>query len=292
MSAAPAGRSAWLAAAPAIFVFLWSTGFVVAKYGLPYAPPLKFLAMRFALTIAVLLPIILALRASWPSREACGHLVVSGLLVHAGYLSGVWCAIELGMPAGVSALIVNLQPILTAAAGPWLGERVGPKHWLGLVLGFAGVLLVVGHKVSVTGMPQAAVWLCVMSLLSITAGTLYQKKHAASFDLRTGTAIQYAASLAVVGPLAWLLEDEGFEWTAEFAIAMAWSVLGLSIGAIFLMFMLMARGSATRVASLFYLVPPSTAILAWLMFGESYGWPAAAGMVLAALGVAMVQRSR
>jgi drug/metabolite transporter (DMT)-like permease len=238
----------------------------------------------------VLLPFIVLFRASWPRRDQWVHVAISGLLVHAGYLSGVWCAVKLGMPAGLSALIVNLQPIVTGVAGPWLGERVSRRQWLGLLLGFAGVALVVGHKLSVTGLSPATVWLSVFALLSISLGTLYQKKRVPTFDLRTGTFVQYLACLAVVWPLSLWLEDEAFRWNGELVFALAWSVFALSIGAIFLMFTLIARGAATRVASLFYLVPPCTVLLAWLLFGESFGAPALAGMAITAIGVALVQR--
>lgn len=286
-----AGRGAALAAlAPPLFVLLWATGFIVARYGMPHAPPLAFLALRFALAIAVLMAMVVLARAPWPGRKQVWHLVVSGLLIQAGYLSGVWCAIALGMPAGVSALIVNLQPILTALAGPWLGERVTRRQWTGLLLGFAGVVLVVGDKMSAQGLSAVTVGLSVIALLSITGGTLYQKRHCPSFDLRTGTTIQYAASLAVVLPLSLWLESRGFDWTGELVFALAWSVLALSVGAIFLMFALIRRGAATKVASLFYLVPLVTVVLAWLLFDEGFTPLAAAGLVITTVGVAIVQR--
>ena len=276
--------------APALFVFLWATGFLVARYGMPHAPPLAFLSVRFALALAVLLVMALVARAAWPSRAQARHLAVSGLLIQAGYLSGVWCAVRLGMPAGVSALIVNLQPLLTAAAGPWLGERVTARQWVGLGLGFAGVSLVVADKMSSQGVSPVTVGLSVFALLSITAGTVYQKKFCASFDLRTGSAIQYAASLAVVLPLALAIEQWRFDWNAELVFAMGWSVLALSVGAIFLMFTLIRQGAATRVASLFYLVPLVTVALAWALFGERFAAPAAAGLVITSVGVAIAQR--
>lgn len=279
-----------MAAAPALFVFLWATGFVVARYGMPHAPPLAFLSVRFALALVVLLILALVSAASWPAPSQRRHLVVAGLLIQAGYLSGVWCAVRLGMPAGVSALIVNLQPILTAAAGPWLGERVSGRQWFGLALGLAGVALVVADKMTVQGLSPATVLLSVLALASITLGTLYQKRFCPSFDLRTGAAIQYGASLAAVLPLSLLLEEWVFDWTGELVFAMAWSVLALSVGAIFLMFTLMRRGAATRVASLFYLVPLVTVLLAWGLFDERFTPLAGAGLAVAAVGVAIVQR--
>lgn len=284
-------KAGWVSvAAPALFVFLWATGFIVARYGMPHAPPLAFLSLRFALAAAVLLAMAAVARAAWPGRGQVGHLIVSGLLIQAGYLSGVWCAVRLGMPAGVSALIVNLQPVLTAAAGPWLGEHVSRRQWAGLALGLAGVVLVVANKMSVAGLSFVTVVLSVFSLLSITGGTLYQKRFCPSFDLRTGVTVQYAASFAVVAPLALWLEEWHFDWNAELIFAMAWSVLALSVGAIFLMFTLIRRGAATKVASLFYLVPVVTAVLAWALFGETFTPLAGLGLVATTVGVAIVQK--
>jgi drug/metabolite transporter (DMT)-like permease len=278
-------------AAPALFVALWASGFVVARLAMPHAPPLGFLSVRFLVTLLVLAPLIAIARARWPDRRTAAHLAVAGLLIHAGYLSGVWVAVKLGMSAGVSALIVNLQPVLTAA---WVatasGERVRGRQWTGLVLGFGGVAMVVAHRIGVEGLAPASVALCVGALASITAGTHYQRRHAPSFDLRTGSFVQYAAALVAVGPLAMLLEDGRFDPVAPVFVALAWSVLALSIGAVFLMYLLIRRGSATRVASLFYLVPPVTALQAWLLFGEPFGALAALGMVLTAIGVALVVR--
>lgn len=275
-----------------VFVLLWASGYVVARLAAPDSTPLAFLALRFLLTVLLLLPMALLARATWPSLTATGHLVVSGLLVHAGYLGGVWCAIKLGMPAGVAALIVNLQPILTAMSAGWLGERTSPRQWVGLVLGIGGVALVVAHRMGTIGITPSTLVLTVFALLAISAGTVYQKRFAPVFDLRTGTAIQYFASFLVIAPLAWALEDIRVDWTPGLVIAMAWSVLALSIGAIFLMFALIARGEALRVTSLFYLVPPVTAVQAWLLFREPFGLEAAAGMLLTAIGVALVQWRR
>lgn len=279
------------AGAPALFVFLWATGFIVARYGMPWAPPLGFLSMRFALNCAVLLPMIFLAGATWPSPREARHLALAGLLLHAGYLGGVWCAVKLGMPAGLSALIVNLQPIITALLGPLvLREHVGARRWAGLALGFAGVAMVVGERITLTGLDSRALWLCILALASISVGTIYQKKHIPSFDLRTGAFVQYAACFALVWPLSLALENEAFQWNAQLAGALAWSVVGLSIGAIFIMFRLIARGAATRVASLFYLVPPCTALMAWLLFGETFGVLALAGIAVTAAGVAVAQR--
>lgn len=274
--------------APVLFVLLWATGFVVARWAAPVSTPLAFLALRFGLTLLVLWPLIAAARVAWPDARTARHLAVSGLLIHAGYLSGVWVAVWLGMSAGVSALIVNLQPVLTAAWMARGGESLRARQWLGLALGFGGVAMVVAHKVDTDALSGAAVGLCVGALLAITAGTLYQRRFAPSFDLRTGTFVQYAASLAAVAPLAWLVEGALPTPSAPLLAALVWSVLALSIGGVFLMFVLIRRGSATRVASLFYLVPPVTALQAWLLFDEPFGALAAAGMAITAIGVALV----
>lgn len=277
---------------PFVFVLIWSTGFVVAKFGLPYAPPLTFLILRFLGVLAVLVPLVLVMRAPWPTGKA-GHIAIAGVLLQAGYLGGVWTAIKLGMPAGLSALIVGLQPVLTAFAAPLLGESVGRRQWLGLVLGLCGVGLVVAARLSLHGLSAASLWLCVMALLSITLGTLYQKKYCPHFDLRTGTAIQFAASIAVTLPFAMYFEhlDPGFSavrWTPHFIGALLWAIAALSIGAIFLLFALIRKSAATQVTSLLYLTPPTTAIMAWLMFGEQLGFLGLAGMAVAVLGVAFV----
>src|SRR6476620_6457513 len=175
----------WLSPIPIFFVLLWSSGFIVAKFGLPYAPPLTFLILRCACVLLVLVPCVMIWKAPWPERRAIGHIAVAGLLLQAGYLSGVWCAIKLGMPAGLSALIVGMQPILTAAAAPLIGEKVRPRQWLGLLFGLTGVALVVAAKISLVGLSGAAIVLCLLALLSITVGTMYQKRFCPRFDLRT-----------------------------------------------------------------------------------------------------------
>lgn len=273
---------------PLFFVFLWSTGFIVARYGLPYAPPLTFLLLRFLGVLAILVPAVLLLRAPWPKGKV-GHVALAGLLLQAGYLSGVWCAIKLGMPAGLSALIVGMQPILTAFAAPLIGERVRPRQWIGLAFGLGGVALVVYAKITLVGLSWQAIALALFALLSITAGTLYQKHFCPKFDLRTGTVIQFAASFMAVLPFAWMLEDAAsIQWTPQFLGAWAWSVLALSIGAIFLLFALIRSSDATQVTSLLYLTPPTTAVMAWAMFGEVLNWMGIAGMALAVIGVIFV----
>jgi drug/metabolite transporter (DMT)-like permease len=228
-------------------------------------------------------------RAPWPGTalEAM-HIAIAGLLLHAGYLSGVFGAIHRGVSAGEMALIAGLQPVLTAvAAGPLLGERVTARQWLGLALGLLGVLLVVRHRLVLqAGLGGYA--LALLALVCITAGTLYQKRYCERMDLRSGAVIQFAVSAAVLGVLAPLLETMNVRWTGEFVFAMAWLVLVLSLGAITLLYLLIRRGAAARVTSMFYLVPPVTALMGFLMFGEQLTPSIAAGMALIVIAVALV----
>jgi drug/metabolite transporter (DMT)-like permease len=289
-------QSPWITAMPFVFVIIWSTGFIVAKFGLPYAPPLTFLMLRFVGVLAVLLPLVLLMRAPWPVGQM-RHIALAGVLVQAGYLGGVWCAIQLGMPAGLSALIVGMQPILTAFAAPLVGESVRGRQWIGLMFGLCGVGLVVANKITLVGLSWGSIALCIFALLSITIGTLYQKRYCARFDLRTGTIIQFAASMVLVLPLAVAFEGftpalETVQWTAGFIGALLWSVIALSIGAIFLLFALIRKSAATQVTSLLYLTPPTTAVMAWLMFGEAFTMIGMLGMVLAVIGVALVVRKQ
>ena len=280
----------WLQSMPGLFVLMWSTGFVGAKYGLPYAEPLTFLLLRFAFVVALMLPLALAMRAAWPATLAqTGHVAAAGVLMQGGYLSGVFCSIHLGMSAGVSALIVGLQPILTAfASAPLFGESLRLRQWLGLVLGFGGVLLVVLGRSALSGITPATLALSVLALLSITAGTLYQKRYCGAVDLRTGSVIQFSAAGLMLLPLALVFETMQVRWTGEFMFALAWLVLVLSIGAISLLYVLIRKGAATKVTSFFYLVPPTTALMAYPMFGETLSVTATTGMALAAIGVALV----
>lgn len=286
----PVQRWAW--AFPGLFVVLWSTGFIGAKSGLPYAEPATFLSLRFLFVLVLLVPVCVLARAPMPTTVGEGlHTAVAGLLLQGGYLGGVFFSLKAGMPAGVSALICGIQPILTAVIGaPMLGERTNLRQWLGLALGLAGVSLVVGEKVSFEGVGAPAVVLSVLALLSITLGTLWQKKWCSRVDLRTSAAIQFAAALAVMGPLALAIEPQPVRWSAEFVLALAHLVLVLSCGAVLLLFWLIRHGAATRVASLMYLVPPCTALVAWPLFGETYTLSSAAGMGLAALAVWLVTR--
>lgn len=275
------------------FVALWATGFVGAKFGLPWAGPFDFLGLRFLLVSALMVVIALAFRAPWPrSPVKIAHIAIAGLLLHGVYLGGVFAAIDAGAPAGIAALIVSTQPVVTAVVvGPVLGERVRPRQWLGFALGFAGLLLVLGERLSIPdGESIGALALLVMALLGITAGTLYQKRYCPQLDLRSGTAIQYIATAVALCPLALWLDREPIQWTAEFVFALAWLTLVLSVGAITLLYVLIRRGAVSRVASLFYLVPPTAAGYAWLLFGETLGAAALTGMVVIATGVGLVNR--
>jgi drug/metabolite transporter (DMT)-like permease len=289
-SSASPFQSLTLAVMPGLFVLLWSTGFIGAKLGLPYAEPQTFLVLRFALVTVLLALFAAATRAPWPAdlREA-GHIAVAGLLLQAVYLGGVFASIFHGVPAGVSALIVGIQPLLVAAAaGPFLGERVTPRQWLGLALGLAGVILVVWTKL---GIGVGSLWgymLSVIALLGITIGTLYQKKFCPRLDLRSGSAIQFAAATVVLAPFALLFESRQITWSGEFLFALGWLCIVLSLGAISLLFILIRRGAAAKVSSLFFLVPPCTALVAYFLFGEQLSLLAMIGMAATMAGVAVV----
>lgn len=295
---AAASSAALQRAVPMIFVLIWSTGFIVARYGMPHAPPMKFLVLRYALSVLCFGLWAFAARVSWPTdRRQAAHLAVTGMLIHAGYLGGVWAAVKLGMGAGLAALLVGLQPVLTAL---WIASRGGaisPRHWGGLALGLAGLTLVVGQKLGQGEISAANLLLACGALLSITASTLYQKRFVAPCDVRSASLVQLSAALAVTLPFA-LLETEGMRWlgvdgavNAELVGAMAWSVLGLTLGGSSLLYLLIQRGAATAVTSLMYLVPPSTAFMAWLLFGEPITWLTVAGVALTALGVSLVMRA-
>ncbi|MDX9715902.1 MAG: DMT family transporter [Thauera sp.] len=281
---------------PLFFVLLWSTGFIGAKYGLPYAEPFTFLVTRYALVIALMTLVALAMRAPWPAnaREAA-HIAVTGLLLHGIYLSGVFISIDRGLPAGISALVVGMQPLLTGAlAGLLLGERVSRRQWMGLALGFGGVALVVGSKASVDSLAPETLWHMVMpavaALFGITAGTLYQKRFCPRFDLRTGSVVQFLPTLAVSAIIALNTETMHIEWTGDFIFALGWLVVVLSVGAVSLLGLLIRSGSAVNVASLFYLTPPATALIAWAMFDERLSALAIAGMGIAVGGVWLARK--
>jgi drug/metabolite transporter (DMT)-like permease len=272
----------------------WSSGFVAAKVGLEGAPPLTFLGLRFALVTAIMAAIAALRRSPWPrSGPELGHVLVTGLLMQAVYFSCSYLAFAAGVGAGALALIVGLQPVLTATvAGPFLGERVGLWQWLGLALGIAGVTLVLAGKLA-TGLGTGAgiVW-SFLALFAITGGTLYQKRYAGSFDFWSGGTLQFAVATVVVAPLALLFETPEIRWSWPFTASLAYLVLMNSIIAITLLSLMIRRGEASRVASLFFLVPPGAALVAWLVLGETLTPLQLAGMVVATVGVGLVMRPR
>ncbi|MDP9899924.1 DMT family transporter [Variovorax ginsengisoli] len=280
-----------LRAMPAVFVLIWSTGFIVARYGMPYAPPLKFLLVRFVLSFLCFALWTWVARVPLPrSRAQWGHLAVTGALMNAGYLAGVWAAVHAGMGAGLIALLVGVQPVLTAV---WLasqGGTVSRRQWAGLALGFAGLVMVVMRKLAQGGEVNAlTMGLAVAALLSITIGTLYQKRFVAACDVRSANMVQQGAALLVTLPFA-LLETQAIDWNVYSAGAMAWSVLVLTLGGSSLFYLLIQRGTATAVTSLLYLVPPCTALMAWLFFDEPVTVLTLAGTALTAIGVSLVVR--
>jgi drug/metabolite transporter (DMT)-like permease len=281
---------------PALFVLLWSTGFVGAKYGLPYADPFPFLAVRLALAAALLALLAAVTRSPWPTRDQYGRAAVVGVLLHAGYLGGVFTGIALGVPAGVAAVVTSLQPVLTALlAVRILRERLRPGQVVGLVVGVVGVVLVLAPGLRASAgasgaLPAAGLLACVVALLSGTAATLYQKRHGGEVPLLSGTAVQYAAATGVLLVATAVTREHTVRWTGEFVLALAWLVLVLSLGAVLLLLVLLRRGSAAGVSSLLYLVPPATALEALVLFGERLAAVSVVGVVVAALGVALVVR--
>ncbi len=286
----------WLKAMPFVFVFIWATGFVSAKLAMPHAEPFRFLCARYATSIACfgLWIAWASLRndqpawSLWPQgRAQWAHLAVVGILIQAGYLGGVWAAVKLGMSAGLSALIVSLQPIVTAL---WLSSRgsaVSRRQWLGLLLGLVGLAFVLSEKLGTLEVSLIPMLWIMLALASITVGTLYQKAWVQACDVRTAVFVQLIAALAVSAPLAWL-EPAQLQWHRDTWIALAWSVLGLTMGASSLMYIMIQRGAVSRVTALLYLVPPTTAMIAWLMFGERITASMAVGMLIAAYAVWLV----
>lgn len=278
---------------PAVFIPVWSTGFIVARYGMPHAPPLAFLSLRYLFSVLCFLAWIALVRPAWPrNRSQWGHLAVTGVLMHGGYLGGVWAAVKAGMGAGTVALLVGLQPVLTAV---WLSRqgaehRVLPRQWAGLGLGFLGLLLVVWDKLGAGEVTRGNLLLALVALLSITAGTLYQKRHVLPCDVRTANTVQLGAALLVTLPFL-PFETGGIDLHPHFIGAMVWSVIGLTVGGSSLLYLLIQRGAATQVTSLMYLVPPCTALMAWVLFGEPLTPAMVCGMVLIAVAVSLVVRT-
>ncbi len=286
-------RPRWHFFMPPLFVLLWASGFVVTKLGVAFAEPFTFLLYRFVIVTVLLAMLALATGAPWPRTwRFVGHIAVVGLFLQAMYLGGVYTAIARGIPAGISALIVGVQPIITAVVvGPLLGERVRARQWLGLVLGFLGIGLVLWHKLSLDiGQLEGVAW-NVVGLVGITVATLYQKKYCSQMDWRSGGVIQYGAAAVVTYAMTLIMGETGaIAWSRDIIIAYAWLILVLSIGAISLLGWLIRRGEASRVASMFYLVPPTAALGSWLLFHETLGPLALLGMAITVVGVALVAR--
>jgi drug/metabolite transporter (DMT)-like permease len=276
-------------AAPAVFVLLWSSGFIGSKSGLPYAEPMTFLTLRMGVLVVVLAALALLTRPPWPQRAGVLHNVVAGLLVHGLYLGGVFISIFHGLPAGLAALVVALQPVLTSTlANRWLGERVAPHQWAGLLLGIVGVFLVVQGKAAGGGTSPLG-WIAIfIALIGITTGTLYQKRFAGGVDWRSGLLIQYGAAGALFALAALAFESRVVQWTPEFIFALGWLVFVLSLGAIWLLYFMIRHAAATRVVSLFYLTPVVTALMAWWMFDERLAPLALLGMAICVAGVFLV----
>ncbi|WP_372996486.1 DMT family transporter [Marinobacter sp.] len=278
---------------PALFVWLWSTGFIGAKYGLPFAEPFTLLLIRMLLTLVLLAGLAWIMKTRWPGWRGAGHLAVTGLLVHGCYLGGVYYAIQDGMASGIVSLIVGLQPLVTAAAAvAFLKESVSGRQWVGLALGLIGVALVLLEKFGGNGSdsmfsPWSLLW-AVFALAGISLGTVYQKRYGTNADLVAGSLIQFSAAAALFALGAFALETREVEWSLQLQLSMAWLVVGLSIGAVLLLMWLIRQGAASQVASLFYLVPPVTALEAYLLFDERLGGLAMTGGVIAIVGVALV----
>lgn len=275
--------------APGLFVVLWASGFIGAKFGLPYVEPLTFLTLRMVALVVILGALSLVTRPQWPDAAGFGHSIIAGLLVHGVYLGGVFIAIDRKLPAGLSALVVSLQPVLTSTiANRLLGERVIARQWIGLALGLLGVYLVVADK-TVTGEATALGWAAaVCALIGITVGTLYQKRYGGGIDWRCALTIQYAASGILFASGAFLLENRTVHWSVELIGALAWLIFVLSLGAVWLLYFMIRHAAATRVTSLFYLTPAVTALMAWFMFGERLGALALVGMAVCVAGVFLV----
>jgi len=277
-------------AAPVLFVVLWSTGFIGTKYVINNAEPLTYLAIRMVVVVALMAVIAAIARPKWPDRAGLAHSVAAGILVHGFYLGGTAIAIAHSIPAGLSALIPGLQPILTSTiANRWLGEKVTPVQWGGLVLGLGGVALIL-HNRPMTGEAGLGWLASVVSLVSITLGTLYQRRYCNHIDWRAGNLVQYAAVAIFFTAGAFLFEDRVVHWTAEFVLAVGWLAVVLSIGSIGLLYWLIRHAAATAVASLFYLVPAVTALMAYVLFGETLDALAIAGMAMCATAVFVVNR--
>ena len=285
----------WLGFVPVLFVLLWATGFIGSRLSAPYAEPLSFLSIRFAIVAGLLIVAGVVMKAKWPDRRMVIHCLIAGALMHGGYLGFVFWSIWKGMPAGVSALIVGLQPLATAIfAGLLLSERITMRHWAGLLIGLIGVAMVVWPKFTIdaSGITPVTVIANMLAMLSITFGSLYQKKFMAKVDLRTGNAWQFTGAAIVTGIWALFTESYQITWNQDVIIAMVWLVLVLSIGAISMLYIMIRHGEISRVTTLFYLVPGVTTVIAWLMFDEKMLPIQIAGMLVCAGAVMLATRNR
>lgn len=292
MNTATPGADVFARLAPALFVLLWSTGFIGAKFGLPYCEPVTFMWYRYAIVSLLLGSFVLAIRAPWPREPAAyAHLALSGLLMHGVYIGGVFVAIAHGMSSGIAALIVGVQPLLTAVlVGPLLGERLSRRQWLGFVIGFAGLALTVYKTFDLGALPLFGLVTCLFALFAITFGTIYQKRHTARVDNRVGALVQFIATAVVAGLVSHFFESGQVQWHPRFVFALLWLCFALSLGAISILWILIKRGAAARVASLFYLVPPVTAVLGFALFGETLHVTQMLGIATTAVGVALINR--
>lgn len=294
-SATPVAGDPLTQLAPVLFVLIWSTGFIIARLVAPHADPLSFLCLRYLLVIALLAPVAWWFGAQWPAtiRDWRDGLI-AGVLLHGIYLGGVFWAVNGGLPAGIAALIVGLQPLATAMlVGLTLGEKVSPLRWLGIGIGFAGALLVILPRLGVeAGLPPGPVGIVLIAMLSITLGTIWQKRTGGTQDVRTNTVVHFIGAALITLPVALLVEDNRVPMIADVMFGLAWSVLVMSIGGIFLLLALIRRGAVAGVAALLYLVPPCSALMAWLLFGETLAPVQIAGMALAAIGVGIASRAR
>ena len=284
-------HSAFVRTAPAIFVFLWSTGFVGGRFAIPYADPMTFTSIRFAIVVVLLaLVVIISRRRQLPRRLSMwGHLAVSGVLIHAGFVGGLFIAIDLGVNIGIASLIAGTQPLLTACVVmPLLGETLSGRQWIGFIVGFLGLAMVVLKAMEIGALPTTGLVACIIGLCGITFGSLYQKRFVVGIDLLSGSVIQFSAALIPCVLWAFLFETRTIEWNTTVILTLFWMCLGLSIGAITILLFLIREGAASRVSSLFYLVPPVTALQGYWLFDERLSTLQIAGIGMAALGVALI----
>jgi drug/metabolite transporter (DMT)-like permease len=274
-----------------LFILIWSTGFIIARYGMPYSEPMTFLFFRFAGVVVCMIPVVLWLKPAWPAGKQILHIAIAGALFQFCYLGGVWVAVKQGMPAGLAALIVGLQPILTALLSSFVSERVSARQWAGLALGLLGVALVLLAKIQIEGIPWASIAFAFAAMIAITLGTLYQKRYCPAFDIRTGSIIQFSTSAMLCLIMMWLFETREVQWTMPMIGALLWGILPISIGAMSLWFILLRRGDATKVSSVMYLTPPTTALMAWMLFDEPLTALILIGTLISMLGVLIVNQT-